>query len=68
MAGLLNEVDLADRGGLHLFELGEQHHIEFPEFLPNLLVGSACHRLAQKYLQASVPVRLMSKSIDEPID
>lgn len=80
MAGLLNEVDLADRVGLDVFELGEEHHIEFldsgevqilrrkRQFLPNLWVGSVCHRLARESLQVSVPVRLMSKSIDEPVD
>lgn len=56
IANLLNEVEAADRAGLHSFGIGEHHRMEFLDSAPTVLLGAAAARTRSIRLNSAVTV------------
>ncbi|VFR16972.1 putative oxidoreductase protein [plant metagenome] len=56
MAGLLAEVEVADRVGLDVFGIGEHHRAEFLDSAPSIILAAAAARTTQIRLTSAVTV------------
>lgn len=56
MADLLDEVEVADRGGLDVFGIGEHHRAEFLDSAPSIILAAAAARTSQIRLTSAVTV------------
>lgn len=56
MAGLLDEVEIADRVGLDVFGIGEHHRPEFLDSAPAIILAAAAARTSQIRLTSAVTV------------
>lgn len=56
MAGLLEEVELADRVGLDVFGIGEHHRAEFLDSAPAIILAAAAARTSRIRLTSAVTV------------
>jgi alkanesulfonate monooxygenase SsuD/methylene tetrahydromethanopterin reductase-like flavin-dependent oxidoreductase (luciferase family) len=56
MAGLLEEVEIADRVGLDVFGIGEHHRAEFLDSAPAIILAAAAARTSQIRLTSAVAV------------
>lgn len=68
MAHLLEEIELADRVGLHSFGIGEHHRSEYYDSAPSIILAAAAARTerirlgsAVKVLSADDPVRVFQQ-------
>lgn len=68
MAHLLEEIELADRVGLHSFGIGEHHRAEYYDSAPSIILAAAAARTerirlgsAVKVLSADDPVRVFQQ-------
>ena len=56
MAHLLEEIELADRSGLHSFGIGEHHREEYYDSAPPVILGAAAARTSRIRLGSAVAV------------
>ncbi|MDI4239360.1 LLM class flavin-dependent oxidoreductase [Bradyrhizobium sp. Arg237L] len=56
MAGLIEEVEVADRAGLDVFGIGEHHRAEFLDSAPTIILAAAAARTSQIRLTSAVTV------------
>lgn len=63
MAGVLNEIELAEEVGLHFFGIGEHHRPEFLDSAPAMILAAAAARTNRIRLTSAVTVL----SADDPV-
>lgn len=63
MAGVLNEIELAEEVGLHFFGIGEHHRPEFLDSAPAMILAAAASRTNRIRLTSAVTVL----SADDPV-
>jgi probable LLM family oxidoreductase len=56
VARFLEEVEIADRSGIHIFGVGEHHRSEFLDSAPSVLLGAAAARTKSVRLTSAVTV------------
>jgi alkanesulfonate monooxygenase SsuD/methylene tetrahydromethanopterin reductase-like flavin-dependent oxidoreductase (luciferase family) len=56
VARFLEEVEIADRAGIHIFGVGEHHRSEFLDSAPSVLLGAAAARTKSVRLTSAVTV------------
>lgn len=56
MAGVLEEIELAERVGLDFFGIGEHHRAEFLDSVPTLILAAAAARTSRIRLSSAVTV------------